>query len=61
LRTDDQGRFAFDRVAVGAHTLEVLADNLPLPWSLDPAQARRSVRVEVRDRNEIDIPAQRPR
>lgn len=61
LRTDDQGRFAFDRVAVGTHTLEVLADNLPLPWSLDPAQARRSVQVEVRDRNEIEIPAQRPR
>lgn len=60
-RTDAQGRFVFDRVAVGTHTLEALADNLPLPWSIDPQQARRSIQVDVRDRDEIDIPAQRPR
>lgn len=55
------GGFVFDRVAVGTHTLAVPADNLPLPWSLDPAHARRSVQVEVHDRNDIDIPALRPR
>lgn len=61
VRTDAQGRFAFERVAVGSHTLEAVSDNLPLPWSIDPASARRSVRVEVRGDAPIDIPAQRPR
>lgn len=61
VRTDAQGRFRFDRVAVGTHTLEIVPDNLPLPWSIDAALLRREVRVEVRDGNVIEIPAQRPR
>jgi len=61
VRTDAQGRFAFDRVAVGEHSLEAIPDNLPLPWSIDPSQARRRLRVEVRGGAEIEIAAQRPR
>lgn len=61
VRTDAQGRFAFDRVAVGTHTLDVQVDNLPLPWTLDAALARRSVRVEVREDTRVDIGAVRPR
>lgn len=61
VRADGDGRFAFDQVAVGEHTLEIVADNLPLPWSLAPEQATRRVRVDVRREQAVDIPAQRPR
>ena len=61
VRTDDQGRFVFERVAVGAHTLEAIPDNLPLPWSIDEARARRNVQVDVRGETMIDIGAERPR
>jgi hypothetical protein len=60
-RTDDQGRFRFERVAVGAHVLEVIQDNLPLPWSLAVDAARRTVRVEVRGTATVDLGATRPR
>jgi hypothetical protein len=61
VRTDDQGRFVFERVAVGVHTLEAVADNLPLPWSIDEVSARRTLQVEVRGEASVDIGAQRPR
>ena len=34
-RTDGQGRYAFDPVVSGSHTIQVLVEELPLPWSLD--------------------------
>ncbi len=61
VRTDDQGRFVFERVAVGAHTLEAIPDNLPLPWSIDEERARRNVQVDVRGETMVDIGAERPR
>ena len=61
VRTDDQGRFAFERVAVGAHRLEAVPDNLPLPWSIDDESARRSLQVDVRGETAVDIGAVRPR
>jgi len=61
VRTDDQGRFAFERVAVGAHSIEAIPDNLPLPWSIDEERARRSLQVDVRGDASVDIGAQRPR
>ena len=60
-RTDDQGRFAFERVAVGAHRIEAIADNLPLPWSIDDARAHQQLQIDVRGETMIDIGAQRPR
>lgn len=61
VRTDDQGRFVFERVAVGAHSIEAIPDNLPLPWSIDDEQARRRLQVDVRGDASVDISAQRPR
>ncbi len=43
-RTDAQGRYQFPAVAAGPHRLEIVADNVPLPWS--PA-ARAPVPIEV--------------
>lgn len=61
VRTDDQGRFVFERVAVGAHRIEAIPDNLPLPWSIDDEGARRRVQVDVRGDASVEIGAQRPR
>ncbi|MGH8031640.1 MAG: hypothetical protein ACREO8_04560 [Luteimonas sp.] len=61
IRTDSLGNFAFPRVATGLHTLTVIPDNLPLPWSLDGATAQRTVRIEVRQTLRIDIGARRQR
>ena len=57
-RTDAQGRFRFDRVAAGSHTLTVVPDNVPLPWSLpsDPLP----IVVRVRETTEITLGAKRP-
>lgn len=61
VRTDSAGRFEFPNVAVGAHTLTVLPDNLPLPWYFEDAEAERSIEVKVREDLLIDVPAARPR
>ncbi|WP_374472936.1 hypothetical protein [Arenimonas sp.] len=61
VRTDSQGNFEFPRVAVGAHTIEVVPDNLPLPWFLDEQGDRRAVEVQVRDAARVDIGARRQR
>lgn len=59
VRTDSLGRFEFPRVAVGAHTVTVVPDNLPLPWVID--DAGRPVEVTVRTTVRLDIGARRPR
>lgn len=51
-RTDSQGRFSFDFVAVGSHTLTVLRETLPLPWV--PAQ-EQAIPVEVRVRGTLSL------
>ncbi|MEP6720628.1 MAG: SdrD B-like domain-containing protein [Variovorax sp.] len=43
-RTDAQGYYSFPSVAAGSYQIEVVPDNLPLPWT--PA-ARESVPVQV--------------
>ncbi|MGL6291489.1 MAG: carboxypeptidase-like regulatory domain-containing protein, partial [Silanimonas sp.] len=60
-RTDAQGRFRFERVAVGTHAIEVVSDNLPLAWIVDEDQARRDVLVDVRRDAVIEIGAVRQR
>lgn len=61
VRTDAQGNFEFPRVAAGAHTIEVVPDNLPLPWFLDGDLGRRAIEVTVRDTIRVDIGARRDR
>lgn len=59
VRTDSNGQYAFARVSVGSHRLRVIADNLPLPWSLP--EAALPVRVDVRGVSRLDMGATRPR
>ncbi|MEH6414661.1 carboxypeptidase-like regulatory domain-containing protein [Pseudomonas sp. CGJS7] len=59
VRTDSNGQFAFERVSVGAHRVQAIADNLPLPWSLEEGAV--PVTVEVRDTRRVDIGATRAR
>ncbi len=57
-RTNANGRFSFDRVAAGSHTLIAVSDNLPLPWQL-PSDAKTIV-VKVRDTARWSIGALQP-
>lgn len=58
VRTDSEGRYEFPRVSVGAHTVEVQSDNLPLPWTLE---GRQTVNVGIRSDAAVDFGATRPR
>jgi hypothetical protein len=60
VQTDAAGRFAFPVVATGHHVVQVVADNLPLPWTLTN-NGRAEFDVTTRDRTEVSIAAQRPR
>lgn len=61
VRTDSLGRFEFPRVAAGGHALTVLPDNLPLPWFIHDQDASRTVEVQVRGTEQVDIGARRQR
>lgn len=61
VRTDSQGEFEFPRVAIGAHTIEVVPDNLPLPWFLAEDGESRAIEVRVRDTTRVDVGARRQR
>lgn len=61
VRTDSAGNFEFPRVAVGAHSLGVVSDNLPLPWAFDDAVAQQTVQVTVRQASRVELGARRPR
>lgn len=61
VRTDSNGQFEFPRVAVGAHRVAVLPDNLPLPWFVEDAAAQQTIEVHVRQTTRLDIPAGRQR
>jgi hypothetical protein len=58
-RTDESGRFEFPFVAVGSHTVSVVQDNLPLPWSL--GDTKFEVRVGARSTESLEIGARRVR
>lgn len=60
-RTDSLGNFEFANVSVGSHGITVVADNLPLPWFIDDADAQRSLQVTVRQTARLDIGARRQR
>lgn len=59
-RTDAAGRFEFNPVAAGNHSLTVVPDNLPLAWTV-PLDARFDVRVGVRGSTRVELPALRQR
>ena len=56
-QTDANGRYRFDRVAVGVHKIDVVSDGLPLPWGI--ADSEQKVNVEVRQTATWDVPASR--
>ena len=60
VRTDSLGRFNFDQVSVGARTISIVADNLPLPWSIDESKATQVIQVHTRETNIMEIGATRP-
>ena len=57
-RTNALGRFEFPLVATGEHTITIVSDNLPLPWQVND-NGQRSVKVNTRETNYINIPASR--
>jgi hypothetical protein len=59
-RTDAQGLYSFPSVAAGSHEIELVQDNLPLPWSTAGSPSRR-VSVYVRDAAVADFPIQKDR
>lgn len=59
-RTDAQGYYSFPSVAGGSHEIELVPDNLPLPWSSPGAPSRR-LDVYVRDTATADFPIQKDR
>lgn len=57
-RTDNQGRYEFAAVVAGMHRLEIVADNVPLPWS--PVQREpQPIEVLVRGTAAIDFALRR--
>lgn len=60
VQTDAGGRFDFPVVASGHHVITVIADNLPLPWSL-LNDGRVEIDVATRGRCDVELGAQRPR
>lgn len=59
-RTDAQGFYSFPQVAAGRYQVEVVPDNVPLPWGVAPREAR-AVEVFVRDTARADFALQRDR
>ncbi len=63
VRTNAFGDFEFPSVVSGQHTLSVLQDDLPLPWTVDMDQKNQKISapVSTRDTTRVDIGAKRPR
>lgn len=57
-RTDGQGRYEFPAVAAGMHRLEIITDNVPLPWSPVASQSQ-PVEVMVRRTSAFDFALRR--
>jgi hypothetical protein len=60
VQTDANGRFDFPVLVAGRHVVQVVSDNLPLPWYL-VGGGRVEVEVRTRDKTEISVGAQRLR
>jgi hypothetical protein len=53
-RTDAQGYYRFNAVAAGQHQIELVPDNLPLPWVLG-SEGPSTVEVRVREDHRLDL------
>ena len=62
-RTNAFGDFEFPTVVSGQHTLSVLQDDLPLPWTIgaDQKDQKISAPVSIRNTTRVDIGAKRLR
>lgn len=57
-RTDAQGRYDFPLVGVGPHRIQIVPDNVPLPWN--PArEGAQTIEVRVRSTVTQDFPLRR--
>lgn len=54
-KTDVNGRYEFPYVANGDHTIEIVKDNLPLPWTVE--KEKRNIFVKLRGRAEVNFGA----
>ncbi len=59
-RTDGVGNYQFSEVASGSHTLTVVQDDLPLPWTMD-VDRRYDAPVSTRGITRIDMGAKKIR
>jgi hypothetical protein len=59
-RTNAFGAFEFSNIVSGPHTLSVLQDDLPLPWTVDTDQ-KITAPVSTRGTTHVDIGAKRMR
>jgi hypothetical protein len=59
-RTNAEGRFEFPSVVAGNHELRVVADNIPLPWTVTD-DGRTRIEVGVRERAFVALAARRQR
>ena len=55
VRTDALGRYDFDPVYPGSHSVSIATEDLPLPWGLDDESPQR-VEVTVRQTSDLDFP-----
>ena len=60
VETDAKGRYEFAAVAAGRHSIQVVMDNLPLPWTFANLGAQ-GVEVRTRGRTLLDVAATRMR
>jgi hypothetical protein len=56
VTTDRDGRFSFNAVRSGAHTLTFSAEKLPLPWGLVDEDMARQIQVPLRAELKLSIP-----
>jgi hypothetical protein len=52
--TDSDGRYTFNTVPAGEHTVSIAVEDLPLPWGLDD-DSPRTVSVAVREDSVVNI------
>jgi hypothetical protein len=57
-KTDRFGRFEFPYVSAGEHRIEVIPDNIPLPWALVKT-GQEKIEVQLREETTYDVPLQR--
>ncbi len=58
VRTDASGNFEFANVVAGSHSLTVMQDDLPLPWTVDSEQ-KIPANVSTRDVTRVEVGAKR--